>query len=103
MAEEEQDAQIREAAEKRVAEVLGFRHHLTMYLAVNGFLFVVWLVLALVFKGGAWFPWFLFPLVGWGIGISSHAFAVYGSGNSRGKRDAMVAKEMERMKKDQPR
>jgi len=101
MAEEEQEAQVREAAEKRVDEVLGFRRHLTMYLSVNGFIFLVWLVLALVYGGGAWFPWFVFPLVGWGIGISSHAYAVYGHGDSKAKRDAMVEQEMQRMKSDQ--
>jgi hypothetical protein len=36
--------------------------------------------------------------VGWGIGISFHAWGVYGSGGNEVKRNAMVEKEMEKIK-----
>ena len=98
MVDEDQDAQIREAAEKRVEELLGFRQHLLLFVVVNALLFVIWLVIALTAGGGAWFPWFLFPLLGWGIGIFFHAWGVYGPSGSETKRDAMVDKEMEKMK-----
>jgi len=49
---------------------IGFWVHATVFVAVNLMLFVIWLVT------GAGFPWFLFPLLGWGIGMAVHA-AVY--------------------------
>jgi class 3 adenylate cyclase len=44
----------------------GFRGHLASYVGVNGLLGFIWAT-----TGGG-FPWFLFPLLGWGIGISTH-------------------------------
>lgn len=53
--------------EKNVARQRGsFRSHLGSFLGVNTMLFVIWLA-----TGGG-FPWFLIPLFGWGIGLSSH-------------------------------
>ncbi len=48
-------------------EKAGFRAHLVSYLGVNGGLFLLWLTVA-----GAGFPWFLIPLLAWGIGLASH-------------------------------
>lgn len=42
------------------------RGHAGSFLGVNGMLFFIWLVT------GAGFPWFLFPLLGWGIGFATH-------------------------------
>lgn len=49
----------------------GFAIHGVVWLAVNAFLVVVWAVT------GAGFPWFVFPLLGWGIGVAAHAAAVF--------------------------
>lgn len=40
--------------------------HLSSFIGVNGFLLLIWAIT------GAGFPWFLFPLAGWGIGLISH-------------------------------
>jgi hypothetical protein len=48
----------------------GFMAHLASYLGVNGFLFFIWLSTSTAF------PWFLFPLLGWGIGIVNHFVSV---------------------------
>ena len=45
----------------------GFIGHATTFLGVQAFLFGVWL-----FVAGGGFPWFLFPFLGWGIGVASH-------------------------------
>lgn len=45
----------------------GFRNHLRAYLIINGALFLINLV-----TGGSE-PWFLYPLIGWGIGLAFHA------------------------------
>lgn len=50
-----------------------FQIHGAAWFATNAFLFMVWLL------AGAGFPWFLFPLFGWGIAVAIHGTAVYGS------------------------
>lgn len=51
----------------------GFRIHLFVYLAVQVLLFATW---ALTSNDGQVMPWFVFPLLGWGIGVVAHYFAV---------------------------
>lgn len=50
-----------------------FQIHAATWAAVNGFLFLIWL---LTMPGG--FPWFLFPAGGWGIALAIHAVATFG-------------------------
>jgi cytochrome b561 len=90
------EKELRSRAEKRVNAIMAFRQHLLAYVVVNILLITTWLVVALVVGNGAWFPWFIFPLLGWGIGIAMHAWAVYG--RSWVRRDQLVAKEMEKMR-----
>jgi hypothetical protein len=45
----------------------GLLVHATVYVSVNVLLVIVW---ALTWTG---FPWFVFPILGWGIGLSAHA------------------------------
>jgi hypothetical protein len=94
------EEEIQAKAEKRVEEKVGFRTHLTVYLIVNTLLFFIWLFTSLFAADGWIFPWFLFPLIGWGIGIAFHAWGVYGPNNSEARREAMVQKEMERIKRE---
>lgn len=98
MSNDTDDEQLRYRAEKRVEEKLGFRTHLVVYVAVNIFLFLIWLLTSLFAADGWIFPWFIFPLVGWGIAIVIHAFSVYGVSGSEERREAMIQKEMEKMK-----
>ncbi|HEY5527226.1 MAG TPA: 2TM domain-containing protein [Candidatus Anoxymicrobiaceae bacterium] len=101
MPEEIEDAELRDKAEKIVEAKAGFRANVFSYLIINLMIFVIWLIVALTTNPHVWFPWFLFPLVGWGIGIAFHAWAVYGGARFEGRREDMVQKEMDRMKKDQ--
>jgi hypothetical protein len=48
----------------------GFLIHLTVYVAVNLLLVGVW---ALTNRDH---PWFLYPLLGWGVGIAVHGAVV---------------------------
>lgn len=60
---------------RRVAEALyGFRWHLPIYIIVNAGLVIVWL-----FTGPSTFPWPVFPIFFWGIGVFSHYMAAYHS------------------------
>src|SRR5207253_2255839 len=45
---------------------LGFRIHATVYVAVNLMLVLIWAIT------GAGYPWFLFPLAAWGVGLAAH-------------------------------
>ncbi len=51
--------------------VRGFFIHLFVYLAVNALLIVV----NLLYDPG--YYWFLFPLLGWGVGLAFHAFVAF--------------------------
>ena len=55
-----------EVARKRVEEKKGFFIHFAIYILVNAILIVIWA------STGAGFPWFVFPLGGWGIGVLFH-------------------------------
>lgn len=69
------DSTLRMKAEKIARNKVAFQIHFVTYLAVNVFLFGLWLWTSQV--SGEYFPWFLFPLTGWGIGVLVHFFAVY--------------------------
>jgi uncharacterized protein DUF1707/2TM domain-containing protein len=47
--------------------------HLTSYLLTMLLLVVIWLVIGVT--AGAWYPWPVWPALGWGIGLVSHARA----------------------------
>jgi hypothetical protein len=57
----------------RATAKAAFQRHLIWYLLVNGMLVVIW---ALTNFGNYFWP--VWPMLGWGIGLASHAFAVYG-------------------------
>jgi hypothetical protein len=63
------------AANKEVVDQvkLGFRIHLFVYLAVQVLLVVTWWFTS---NNGEVMPWFIFPLLGWGIGVVAHYAAV---------------------------
>ncbi len=64
-----------EQAKERIEELRGFYAHLAAFVAVNVFL----LLLNLITSPG--FLWFIFPLLGWGIGLAIHAVMVFWTGN----------------------
>ena len=59
-------------AKRRVQEIKGFYAHLIVYIVVNAVLVLINLLVT------PRFLWFLFPLIGWGIGLLFHA--VFGFG-----------------------
>jgi hypothetical protein len=65
-------------AKKRVEALRGFYVHLTVYVIVNLFLFLLNIFAS---PGSLWFYW---PLLGWGIAIVLHAVSVFGSGRLSG-------------------
>lgn len=48
-----------------------FRTHATVFVAVNLLIFAIWLT-TWQLNGATSYPWFLWPLLGWGVGLSAH-------------------------------
>jgi hypothetical protein len=89
---QDEDA-LRELALKRLHEKRDFKTHLIVYVLVNLLLVVIYLVSAWV--SGEWFPWVVFPIFGWGIGLGVHAWTVYGR---RDISEEEIAREMDKMR-----
>ncbi|MGY1700248.1 2TM domain-containing protein [Geodermatophilus sp. SYSU D00766] len=85
---------LRALAVRRLHRRREFTQHLVAYLIVNGALWAVWAIIALA--GGATFPWPLFPMAGWGIGLAFHAWSAFGP-PSRPIDETAVAREMDRL------
>jgi len=88
MREDELEKRVR----KRVKNIREFYTHIVVYLMVNALLVVIW-----HFTGGG-FPWFVFVLGGWGIGIVLHWYTVFIEEGLLGKNweDKKVEKLMEK-------
>ncbi|MBA3531152.1 MAG: 2TM domain-containing protein [Ardenticatenales bacterium] len=64
-----------------------FRTHLVTYVIVNVFLFVLNIVTFTISRAPV--PWFLFPLLGWGVAIALQAWNVYQTEGDDFDRDFM--------------
>jgi hypothetical protein len=58
---------LREREARRIARQQWFWLHGAVFLTIQVFLFVIWVL------GDRSYPWFIFPLFGWGILIAAHA------------------------------
>ena len=94
------DDELRRKAKLRAMAKLGFYIHFSVYVGVNVLLFFVWW-----FTRGdtaipnASFPWFIFPVVGWGIGLVAHGLSVFG--HTAGYLDRMTEQEYKKLKAEQ--
>ena len=80
-----------ELAKKRVQAKLGLAIHLAMYFVVNAGLVAAW------FATGAHYPWFIWPMLGWGVGIVGHVMAFFYGPGSRGEERA-ISRELNRLR-----
>jgi len=78
---ERRGAQQRAAAAQQLARQ-ALRWHLAAYVVGMTVMVGIWLAVGLA--AGAWYPWPIWPALGWGIGVHSHARAA--AGGSRGRR-----------------
>lgn len=86
----ESDEELMKIARKRAEDKVGFYTHFTIYVAVNILLVFVW------WFSGDGFPWFVFVLVFWGIGIVAHGASVF---VGTGMTDKMAERELQKLKK----
>lgn len=90
----EVDKQLWRMAKKRVA----FRRSLYLYILVNAFLWLIWFSTNISrSKIETWdFPWPLYPMLGWGIGLVIQYFGAY----STTSKDAVTI-EYEKLKREE--
>ncbi len=88
--ETEKDRQLWKTAKKRV----GFRRHLATYLVINAMFWAIWLFSN---KGdeGQEFPWPVWPMLGWGIGLVFSYLDAYVFDKSNA-----IEKEYEKLKRN---
>jgi hypothetical protein len=79
---------LREQAIERLAKKRDFQAHLLAFTLVNATLWVIWAMT------GAGFPWPVFPLLGWGIGMVFHAWDVFGAPPT----EARIQREIARLR-----
>ncbi|OBJ92550.1 hypothetical protein A5638_29235 [Mycolicibacterium fortuitum] len=75
----------RRAAQQRAAR-LSVRIHLAGYLAGCVLMLGIWLAVGV--GGGGWYFWPVWPIMGWGIGVASHAIPIWAHGSSGPARTA---------------
>ena len=100
------EEELRQKAKMRAYAKLGFYIHFSVYVVVNILLSLIWwftkdtpiYFVNTKTYGTVSFPWFIFPLVGWGIGVLAHYLAVFAR---TGVTDRMVEKEYQKLKEKQ--
>ena len=71
MPPEMSEEEIYALARKRVKEKKDFYNHIAIYVVINLLLVIIW-----AFTGHG-YPWFIWPLAGWGVGLIFHGLDVF--------------------------
>jgi hypothetical protein len=87
--------EIYEEAKKRVEDRKDFYIHLSAYILVNILLVIIW-----AFPAGGGYPWFLWPLGGWGIGLILHFLGVFVFSKQTERNKRAIEKEAEKIRKE---
>ena len=87
--------EIERLARKRAGAKLGWYVHAMVYVLVN---LVLW---AMSMHGFGSRPWSVFPLLGWGLGLTLHGISVFMLGTGSDLRERLVQKERERLQRRQ--
>lgn len=67
-------ARTRRRERQAAAARLGMRLHLAAYVAAAVLMIGIWLAVGLT--AGAWYPWPIWPILGWGLGLAGHLVPV---------------------------
>lgn len=87
------EKEVYERAKERVEAKFEFYRHLAIYVGVNILLIIINLVTSTETL------WFIWPLLGWGIGIVVHAARVYIVPAESSFKSRMIEKEIEKQTK----
>ncbi len=79
-----------ERAKKRVDSKLGFYIHLTVFVLVNALLIIINM------RTSPEYSWFIWPLIGWGIGLFFHGMGVFVFTGEPAYKEKMIEKEMKK-------
>jgi len=85
------DEELKQIARKSAELKVDFYTHFIVYIAVNIFLVAIWWATS----GPGSFPWFVFPLFGWGIGIFAHFAEAF---RGRAYTERLAEKEYQKLK-----
>ncbi len=79
-----------ERARKRVEAKIGFYIHFTVYIGVNILLIIINLLTSPDYL------WFIWPLIGWGIGVFFHGMGtfIFSGAKFRDIKDRVIEKEI---------
>ncbi len=80
-------------AKKRVEEIKGFYFHLISYILVNTVLVVINLLMSPEYL------WFIWPILGWGVGLIIHAFTTFGNVMGKSWEERKIKEIMEKDKR----
>ena len=85
------DEELRKIARETAKNKVDFYTHLVIYIAVNIFLIAIWYATS----GINSFPWFVFPLFGWAIGLTAHYIEAF---KGRAYTERLAEKEYQKLK-----
>ncbi|MBU1669897.1 MAG: 2TM domain-containing protein [Actinobacteria bacterium] len=92
------EEEIQKQAKKRVDDKIGLLSHIAAYVIINTFIFFVWGITSNWDWGN---PWFIWVLLGWGVGLAFNIFYYFSGRKGQAAKDRMMAKEMDRIRKEQ--
>lgn len=90
----DKDPHLWQIAQRRAS----FKYHFAVYIVVNLFFWILWFITDSRDAGredGSW-PWPIWPLIGWGIGVIFHYLGAYVL-----PKENTVEKEYEKLKREQ--
>jgi uncharacterized membrane protein YdcZ (DUF606 family) len=97
-AEEQPNQETYKHALRQVQAKLGFQQHLIAYLVGTVLLLAIYLLTTLM-PGFTNYPWFIWPVAGWGVALLLHFLEVFVFNESRAatRRRQMIDREMRRL------
>ena len=91
------EEELRKIARKRAKAKTGFYIHLIVYIIVNIMLISIWYFTS----DSNGLPWFVFPLVGWGIALVIHGVVAFRGSSLENMEDRMTERELAKLKAQQ--
>jgi hypothetical protein len=94
MAKQMSEQELYREAKERVEAKKGFYIHFTIFALVSIMLYIIWRV---TWTG---YPWYIWPIFGWGIGIAAHFLAVFVFPTQSSWEKRAIEREVERLRRE---